>query len=260
MTRSADQVQPVVSVERALKLIQLVSSAGGVRMADAGRELGLAPSTAYRLLSTLEAGGFVFRSSPRGPYLPGPALFRLANDRDAEEREFRIAGEPHLRVLAEETGETSHLVVLRGAEARFIAGAESGKALRAGLRIGQDYPAHCVSAGKAMLAALPADSIEQIYPTEAIAHATTASCRSREQLVEELALVRERGYAINLGESEHGIHGVGAAIVDAKGRTRGGVAIGAPATRLSESDIGRLSDAVVGAAAAISDDLGRHAI
>jgi len=248
----------VLSVERAVALLQMVSATGGIRLANAGRKLGLAASTTHRLLSTLESARFVVRSS-RGLYVPGPALAAVADDRDREEAELRTTSQPYLEDLAEQTGETAHLVVLRGANVRFIAGAESEMPLRAGLRLGREYPAHCVSAGKAILAALPPDLVLEMYPAEELPVVTPKSCATRTLLILELEEVSERGYAINTGESEIGIHGVGAVIIDVDSRRRGGIAVGGPAARLSDIEFDTMATLIVEAVTAIGAAIGRNA-
>jgi DNA-binding IclR family transcriptional regulator len=228
----------VVAVERALALLTAVSANGGLRLSEAGRELGLPASTVHRLLRTLEVSGFVSRGVGQRTYVPGPSMLSLAADREQQERELVQASVPYLGSLVDEFGETAHVVVLRGTTVRFIAGAESRRVIRAGLRLGVEYPAHCTSGGKAMLALVPEPVLRAIYPHEQLAGLTPTSCTSRAELFAQLRDEREsRGYFCNSSESEDGITGVGAAIVDRAGLVRGALVVGGPSSRITAADV-----------------------
>jgi DNA-binding IclR family transcriptional regulator len=226
----------VVAVERALALLTAVSSNGGLHLSEVGRELGLPASTVHRLLHTLEVSGFVSRGVGQRTYVPGPSMLSLAADREQQERELVQASLPFLESLVDEFGETAHVVVLRGTRVRFVAGAESKRAIRAGLRIGIEYPAHCTSGGKAMLALVSESALRTIYPDEQLEGLTRTSCTSRTELFRGLGR-DSRGYFCNSSESEEGITGVGAAVVDKTGLVRGALVVGGPSVRITAADV-----------------------
>jgi DNA-binding IclR family transcriptional regulator len=249
----------VVAVERALALLSAVSANGGLRLSDAGRELGLPASTVHRLLRSLEVSGFVSRGVGKRTYVPGPSMISLAADREAQEREVVRAAAPFLESLVNEFGETAHVVVQRGPRVRFIAGAESKRAIRAGLRIGIEYPAHCISGGKAMLALVPEPVLRVIYPDEQLEGLTSTSCTSRTELFHRLRDEHNaRGYFSNASESEDGITGVGAAIVDRTGLVRGAIVVGGPSIRITAADIEVIGASLKRAVGKISARIGRR--
>lgn len=214
-------------------------------MTDAARHLGVARSTAHRLLAMLEYHEFVVQDPISRLYVAGPTLvdvgLSVSGGMDTYAR-------PIMKELSRTVGETVNLLVLRGRDVVFVDCVESDRALRIGSRTGVVLPAHCTSGGKAILSHLSAENIRQLYPTESLEQATPDSIATRSQLEAELEAVRRRGYGTNLGESESDLVAVGAAILDRSGRVRGAIAIAAPRARLNDQKLESLSVQVIRAA------------
>ena len=138
------------SVDNALRLLTLVAAKAKLGVSEAAVELGVAPSTAYRLLSTLRYRGFVIQGRDR-TYRAGPALEEMVSSRMSRTNLAEIAL-PSLEVLRDETDETSHLMVLVGRQVRIIASVESAQMLRVGSRVGATPPADFTSGGRPPLA------------------------------------------------------------------------------------------------------------
>jgi DNA-binding IclR family transcriptional regulator len=126
---------------------------------------------------------------------------------------------------AAETGETSQLIVLEGAEIVFVAAVDGGHVIRAASRVGARVPAHATAAGKCLLARLSEDDFQHLFPSARLAVSTAATVRSRRVLSEELGRVRSQGYAINDGESEDDLAAVSAPVVDARGTAHGAISV-----------------------------------
>jgi DNA-binding IclR family transcriptional regulator len=236
----------VESVRRALQLLRLVASTGGIRLSEASERLGLPHSTVHRLLATLALQGYVARAHGGRRYVPGPALFDLGLL--VTEDEVTEAAVRGLRELVDTFGETAHLMVLRGSTAHYAAGIESDRALRVGLRVGRSLPGHCCSGGKALLAQLSEDTLEALYPDEELPATTAQTITERSRLFGELAAIRAHGYAINNEESEDDIRAIASAIVDRAGRARGALVLAAPTPRLTDDDISYVASTIVAAA------------
>ena len=141
--------------------VETAAVAGGAArdpVDEATRYLGVASSTAHRLLAMLAYRGFVRQDPVSKAYLPGPALTGVAF---AIFGRIDIAGTvtPVLRGLSERLRETVHVGMLDGAAVRFVAAVEGPTAVRVASRLGRTMPAHCTSTGKAMLAQLPHSGI-----------------------------------------------------------------------------------------------------
>ena len=199
-----------------------------VRVADASDALGVSRSTAHRLLATLQEHRFVEQDPRTRAYRLGEALAQILN-RDNALREYM---RPYMQRLRDELNETVQLVVLDGDQARFIESVESHQAVKTGSRVGVTVPAHCLSAGKAILASLPSAELDERYPTADLATETKDSIATRAELYERLKTIRADGYATNENESVEGLASVGVALLDARGRPRAGIAVSAPLSRL----------------------------
>ena len=198
---------PIESVDKALKLLLLLGEQPEIRLSEAPRYLGVASSTAHRLLAMLAYRGFVRQDPVSKAYLPGPALTGVGF---AIFGRIDIAGTvtPVMRSLSERLRETVHVGMLDGAAVRFVAVVEGPTAVRVASRLGRIMPAHCTSTGKAMLAQLPLAELHQLLPEENLERITDRSIGSRAKLEAELSRIREQGYAVNREESEEGVASV----------------------------------------------------
>lgn len=236
---------PIGSVDNALKLLARFGTQREIRMTDAAQYLGVAGSTAHRLLAMLEYHGFVVQDPVSRLYAAGPALVALG---------LSVAGSlssyarPVMLELSRAVGETVSLSVLREQDSFFLDSVECDQVLRISSRAGVSLPAYCTSGGKAMLACLTTDELRLLYPRDRLRPLTDASIRTRSALEAELEAVRGRGYGTNFGESEKDLSAVGAAILDQAGRVRGAVAVAAPGVRLGPEEAAALAPEVMRAA------------
>lgn len=220
---------PVGSVDHALRLLLLLREEPDLRVTAAARELGIAPSTAHRLLATLEHRGFVAQDRVTRAYRAGPALIELAFS-STRAIDLREVSEPHLRALSESLRETVNLLVLQDASVRFVAGFEADQRVRTHVLTGTLLPAYASSGGKVLLAELPREQLRALYPHGL--RRFTPHTRTFTQLLDELALVLMRGYAVNDQESLLGLSAVAVPLRDRGGNTIAAVAMSAPSERL----------------------------
>ena len=96
------------TVERALALLATICERGGANLADSARDCDLAPSTALRLLRTLETTGFVRREEAGGTYRPGARIIQLGAQALSNESLIDLA-KPAMEKLVAETGESAYL-------------------------------------------------------------------------------------------------------------------------------------------------------
>jgi DNA-binding IclR family transcriptional regulator len=246
---------PIESVDKALKLLLLLGEQPEIRLTEAARYLGVASSTAHRLLAMLAYRGFVRQDSVSKAYRPGPALTGVAF---AIFGRIDIAGTvtPIMRSLSESLRETVHVGMLDGAAVRFVAAVEGPAAVRVASRLGRAMPAHCTSTGKAMLAQLPQAELRQLLPDESLERITDRSIGSRAKLEAELSRIREQGYAVNREESEEGVASVAVPIPTQAPGLRLALNAAAPQHRLSRSRYSSVAAALTEAAKEIGDQLG----
>jgi IclR family acetate operon transcriptional repressor len=141
--------QATRTVERALALLASVCDRGGTNLADTARDCELAPSTALRLLRTLEAAGFV-RKDESGMYRPGSRIIQLGAQALSDESLVELAG-PAMEELATETGESVYLSVEGHADtAVYISIVEGTHSVRHASWVGRTVPLDVSAAGHAL--------------------------------------------------------------------------------------------------------------
>jgi IclR family acetate operon transcriptional repressor len=222
---------PIESVDNALRLLLMFERGEPIRVNTAARELGVASSTAHRLMAMLQAHKLVSQDPQTKAYVAGPALFGLSS---AIVRGFdvRAVAHPVLEKLSRETGETAALAILEGSQATFIDAVESPHAVRVTSRVGMSLPASTTSVGKALLAGLSSEQLRVLFPKLKLPTLTDRSLRDRSELEGVLDRVRELGYSTNDGESEDGIGSVASPIRGRQGQTLAAVSVAGPVTRL----------------------------
>lgn len=224
------------SVDRALILILALQGGRTLSVRGAAAELNVAESTAHRLLTTLVGRGFAVQDWSRR-YAAGPALGGATGPAVSHDALTELA-HPVLTYLSDTIEETAHLAVRNGPMVTYLDGVDSeSNALRIGLRVGHQMPAYCTAGGRAMLAELPNEKVEEIYrggldPWPAARIMTLTALKRR------LGTVRRDGYASSFEETERGVISFGVAV------KRGGapvcsLALAIPSVRYRRSDTPR---------------------
>ncbi|WEV23788.1 IclR family transcriptional regulator [Streptomyces sp. 71268] len=256
-----DDVYGASSVANALRTLVYLGGRDTVRVTDVSEYLGVARSTAHRLLSTLRGHGFVEQVPDGRQYRLGPALLGLAHGRAAVESRRRIGtrelvriAHPHLERLRDAAAETSNLLQLDGPDAVFLDGVEGPHPLRVAPRTGDRLPAYTTAGGKAQLAELPWETVRMTY-AQGLEQLTPTTVRDLPALERDLAACRGRGYALNIDESVTDVHGIGVGVRDRDGVCVAAVTISAPSTRLGAARAADLAPLLHTAAEAIGAEL-----
>ncbi|MGW4201106.1 IclR family transcriptional regulator [Streptomyces sp. NPDC004726] len=232
---------PIESVDNALKILLLLGERSELRLTDVASYLGVATSTAHRLLAMLHYRGFIRQAERGKAYVPGAALTGVALS-ILQRFDVREALHPYLDQLNTELSETVHLGVLEGTTVRFIDSIESPRAVRVASRLGRSMPAHCTSTGKSMLSQLSLEELRRLYPEEELEGLTPNSIRHRSELESEVEMVRRLGYATSSEESEEGVASVAAALPAQGGALRMAFNVSVPVSRMNRTDLRRISE------------------
>ena len=246
---------PIESVDNALKLLLLLGEQPQIRLSEATRYLGVASSTAHRLLAMLTYRGFVRQDPVSKAYLPGPsltgvafAIFSRIDIQGSATPIMRSSVRPAAGNDSRRDARRSQRPLCRRRRGpgrgpgRLPIGAHDARALHLD---GQGHVGPVVAAGTASL--LPHEQLERI---------TAASIGSRAELEAELSRIRERGYAINREESEEGVASVAVPIPTRAPGLRLALNAAAPTHRLDSSQHASVAAVLVKAAKEIGDQLG----
>lgn len=222
----------IESVDNALRLLLLFETQPSIRLTDASNYLGVASSTAHRLMGMLLYRGFVRQNPATRAYEPGQALSSIAFA-IRRQVDIRTLARPVLEQLFQKTRETVHFARLERTDTQFIDAIESSRAVRVGSRQGVTLPANCTATGKAMLSRLTQDQLRALYPNKELPGLTANSITSRVDLEAELSEIRRIGYATSREESEDGVTSVAVAFAGPSG-TLYGINVSVPAHRMSD--------------------------
>lgn len=244
--------RPVASVARALDLLDaLASEPEGLGVNELARRIGVNASTASRLLATLERGRMVQRAPGGGPYRLGLRLVALA-DGVLARLDVRDLARPRLRALVTGTGETATLSVPGLAEAVTVDFVAAESSVVSVARLGRPSVGHATAAGKVVLA-FGADGADA--PRE-LAAFTPRTIVEPQALAEEIAAVRERGWAQAEGEREPDLNALAAPVFGRTGELEAVIGLQGPAARLTAARRRAVLPSLLEAAAGLSRELG----
>jgi DNA-binding IclR family transcriptional regulator len=245
----------ITSVDHALRIAAMLQLEGSLTVAQTAERLGVARSTAHRLLQMLVYRDFARQDGSR-VYHAGPVL-ELAQHSGSQTALLRAAALPHVHRLVELFGETVNVTVRVGASVRFIASVESHQALRVTSREGMVFPAHRTSGGLVMLTDLDPAALDELYAdTETDeGFADEADRPDLAALTVELARIRRQGFAVNQGRSEKGVVAVGVPIRGGDGAVLAGLAVSMPSPRYDRARLPELAATLQAAAQRISQAL-----
>ncbi|HEY6497470.1 MAG TPA: IclR family transcriptional regulator [Trebonia sp.] len=242
-TRPADG--GVQSVHRALDVLEALAAAGGTAsLGDLAAACGLPAPTLHRLASTLADRGYL-RQAPDRRYSLGSRLVPLGTDAHAL---LGLGALPVLRELADQTGESANLAVLTQGRAEYVAQAPGRHTMRTFTEVGNRVALHCTGVGKALLAALPTAHAARLIGAGPLEARTASTITEPAVLRAEIALIRDRGYALDEGEMEVGVRCVA---VGLPGSAPMAVSVSGPSARMTDD----LVTAVVAALHAAAERL-----
>ncbi|MFF1923414.1 IclR family transcriptional regulator [Streptomyces sp. NPDC058221] len=243
---------PVASVDHALRAATMLQLEGSATVSQIAERLGVARSTAHRLLAMLVYRDFAVRDENR-VYRAGPVL-ELAAHSQSQVSRLRAVSLPHLHRLVGLLDETANLTIRTGDTARFIASVESGQALRVGSREGMVFSAHRTTAGLLLLSELGDDELAEIY-SAARYRDRPADRPDLTHLRVELDRVARNGFAVNQERSERGLVAVGVPVRDREGTAQAGLSVSMPSVRYDSRSLRSLVATLSAAARAVETDL-----
>jgi DNA-binding IclR family transcriptional regulator len=249
------------SLEKGLAILQeLASSDDGMNLSDLARATDLNRTTAYRLCTVLEREGWVQsndagKESGRRQVVLGPrALGLTALASNKHDPGVRL--KPLMESLARQVDETVHLGVLDDISVIHIASAVPQVGPHLALRHGARALAHVTALGKAMLATYTDRDIRRKYRYEQIPSSSPTAIQTRTALLEDLARIRARGYAIDDEESRIGVRCVGAPIFGFSDRAIFALSVTSMPARLSNEHLVEVAQSVSHSARLATEALG----
>lgn len=244
----------IQSLDRAMMILERLSTSGGMTLTEIAKELDQSPATAYRVLTTLETRGIVEMEPASQSWHVGAGAFRIGS---AFLRRTNIAerARPVMQELMEATGETANLGVESGDLVLFVSQVETHESIRAFFPPGTRSQMHASGIGKALLSGMPPDRVRRIA-RHGLERFTPRTITQVERLLDNLAATRALGYYVDDEEKNEGMRCVAAPILNATGEVVAGISISGPSARVTHDRINRLGAHVRQAAETLSRALG----
>jgi DNA-binding IclR family transcriptional regulator len=251
----ADTNYYIPAVARATELLEHLSASHvPLGVSELSRELKTNKNMVFRLLRTLQQQGWIVQEE--GPKYRVSLRPFCCFSRPVQRIGLREAAAAPLRKLWEETGEACYLAILDDDRCLFVEHLDSTRQVRAQGRVGGRYKLHYCAPGKVLLAHAGRKLIDRVLAGQ-LEQNTAATISSRAELRQELALVVDQGYALDLEEYSRGMMCLAAPVFDADGHVAGAIGITALTIHYPQGElVSVFGPKVLRAATEASENLG----
>ncbi|WP_290688238.1 MULTISPECIES: IclR family transcriptional regulator domain-containing protein [unclassified Haematobacter] len=214
---------------KGLRVIEAFAGVPRLTITEVAERADLDRATARRCLLTLVALGYAehdgkfFALTPKVARLGQAWLQGLP---------LATVIQPRLDRLSAEVGQSSSVSVLDGAEIVYIARSAQQRIMSINLMAGSRLPAFCSSMGRILLAALPEGQAEALIRSADRPPYTARTLTDPALLMQELARVRQQGYAVIDQELEIGLCSIAVPVLNDRSQVVAALNIGAPAAQV----------------------------
>lgn len=235
MPNDGETRRTITAVERAADVLALFARTQqpGLGVTEIATSLGLSKAVVHRILTTLAGRDLVVLDPETRRYRLGPLSLALgvAYSDHIDVRQLAL---PWLRTLSSRTDETATLSLRYGWRRMYVEQVTPGREVRMTVSLGVPYPLHAGSSSKAFLAFLPPEERERYLAEQVLEALTDATVTDSGALRDDLARVRERGYAASFGERQVGAGSVAAPVFGHNGDPTAVVSVCGPVERFGD--------------------------
>ncbi len=218
---------------RTLLLLEVLGQADEPLTAtEINARLDLPKQTVHRLCATLETEGFLTRPGNGKRFSPSRRARELGTGLLFASR-LHIARHQILMDVARQVRETVNFVVPEDTGMSYLDRVETDWPFRVQLPVGSNVPFHCTASGKTFMASLPAPARKAFVSALTLAPLTPRTHTDPASLLQDLAEIAERGYALDQEEFVEGMVAIAVPIRDTQGRFVAALAFHGPAQRVS---------------------------
>lgn len=252
---ASEQAGTVQALDRGLSILEAIARDGSGTLTDLALGVGMPPSSAHRLLMTLEKHGFVEFEEQSQEWFVGVETFRVGST-FLRRTNLIEASRQTMRSLMEVTGETANLAVPDKGFVVFVSQVETHNPIRAFFRPGTRGHMHASGIGKALLSTMDRAGVEDLLEKTGLPSFTPMTLVTPENLFGDLEGCAERGWALDDEERYTGMRCVAAPIFNAYGEAVAGISVSGPAVRFPDATLAETGSRVRRAAAVVTQALG----
>lgn len=221
---------PVKATETTLAIIDILMEVDGAGVTEIADRLDIAPSAVHKHLSTLQEHRYVVNEDSE--YRLGLRFLELGGY-TRHQMELYGTAKPEVELLASETGEKANLLMEEYGLGIYLYRSMGSKAVQINTYTGEAVHLHNTALGKALLAHLPRERVEEIIDQHGLPSATDRTITDREELFESLAEVQEQGIAFDNEERINGLRCVAVPILNDDGKAMAAISVSGPKSRMT---------------------------
>jgi len=241
------------TISRSIQLLRCFDEKPELGISEIAQRLGIAKSTVYGIVSTLELNSFLEQDGRTGRYRLGIEIFRLGTKVKSDLLNF---AKPYMEKLVTDFSETVHLVVPDQYNILYIHKIESPHSMRICSRVGERLPLYCTAVGKALLAQMGEKEQAAVICATSFHPYTPYTIRDSSFLLQELAKIKAAGFAVDREELEIGLTCVAAPIFDGNGKPNAAISVAGPTVRMTNLTIETIARGLLGVTRDISSRIG----
>lgn len=231
--RNPDRTLPIQATHNTFRILEELRDRNGAGVTELANALGASKSTVHDHLATLRELGYV--RSDGEAYALSPALLSFGGTARKSDELYNFARD-EVDALARETGETAKIITEEYGKGVYLYQSHGSGAVHTDAHVGTIVHLHATAAGKALLAHLPEEHIEEIIERHGLPERTDNTITEETELFERLEQIRNRGVAFDNEERIEGIRCV-AAPIQRDGEVIGGLSISGPTRRITEDQL-----------------------
>ena len=221
----------VQSAVTTMDILTTLKNQNGAKVAEVAEELEIPTSTAYNYLRTLEENAYLVKSDRE--YRVATRFIEFGEHAKDNTKLHKI-GKSQVDEIAQRTGERADLVVEEHGRGIYVHKAQGERAFTINTRTGQRIYLHTTALGKAILAHLPRQRVEQIIDRHGLPALSENTITDRDELFEELDKIQAQGYAVNDEEQLKGVRCIAAPILEDEDRVLGSLSVSGPKSRMGD--------------------------
>ena len=246
----------IASVQRALDILN-VFSIGNVELGNAeiAKLVNLPVGTASGLIYTLKLNNYLDQNPANRKYRLGLKLAERATVL-LDQLDLRKVAAPFLASLRDWCGESVNLAIRDGNEVVYIERMFGNHSLGIRSELGRRGFLHSTSLGKAIISFLPETERQGLLSNYDFLAITPFTITDPDEFLNEIALINQRGYAVDEQENELGGRCVGAPIFDRFNYPIAAISISVPIQRFPLEDIEKYSNQLINTSKIISQKMG----
>lgn len=247
----------IAAVDRALSVLEALASQPRQGVTELASRLGLTKTIVFRLLSTLEARGFVTRDDDKAIYSLGYRMGVLGEQAGAHNT-LLAAARPVMERLRDDTTETINLILREGQRSLVLATLPGHHAMRIYANVGRFGPLHA-GGGSMLLLAFASEEVRESLLAGRLEAYTSSTVTDPEELRARLDMIRADGFNIAINDLDEGAFSIAAPVRGASHKVVAALSVAGAMARYDETRRRRYLQLVEGAVAEINSKLGLSA-